>query len=326
MTVGAVAIGRNEGERLRACLTSLKGQVDRVVYVDSGSRDGSVALARSLGVEVVELDPSTPFTAARGRNAGAEALRAGGMPDLIQFIDGDCLLVPGWIAAGQAALDKDPGLGLVTGWRSEIHRNASVYNQMCDVEWHRPAGEIRSCGGDMLVRSTAFDAVGGFNGGLICSEDEDFVLRVRAAGFGAWRLPVDMTRHDANLTRFGQWWQRNVRSGHGFAEVGRMHDQTGERHFVSERRRVWLYGAALPGLILLALLIGLPLLALGLAGVYVLSWARTAQGLAKQGQPGREAAHHALFYTIAKIPNLLGMLLYHWRRLRGQTATLIEYK
>ncbi|SMY06881.1 glycosyltransferase family 2 protein [Flavimaricola marinus] len=321
-SIGAVAIGRNEGERLRHCLTSLIQQVDRVVYVDSGSRDGSVALARSLGVEVVELDTSQAFTAARGRNAGVEALRADGLPDHIQFVDGDCLLVQGWIAAGQAELNRDPTLGLVTGWRSEIHRDASVYNQMCDIEWHRPAGEIRSCGGDMLVRSTAFDKVDGFNPALICSEDEDFCLRVRAAGFTARRLPLDMTRHDANLTRFGQWWQRNVRSGHGFAEVGGMHGT----HFVAERRRVWLYGAVLPLLILLALLAALPLVALILLAIYGLSWWRTARGLKAQGQPGKEAAQHAAFYTLAKLPNLQGMLFYFWRRARGQTATLIEYK
>ena len=46
-----------------------------VVYVDSGSSDGSVGLARSMGAEVVELDLSLPFTAARARNAGFERLQ-----------------------------------------------------------------------------------------------------------------------------------------------------------------------------------------------------------------------------------------------------------
>ena len=69
---GAVAIGRNEGERLKACLRSLVQVCDRVVYVDSGSQDDSVAFARSIGVDVVELDTSTPFTAARARNMDAD--------------------------------------------------------------------------------------------------------------------------------------------------------------------------------------------------------------------------------------------------------------
>ena len=66
--VGAVAIGRNEGERLRRCLSSLAGRVSPLVYVDSGSSDGSPELARSFGAVVVDLDLSRPFTAARARN------------------------------------------------------------------------------------------------------------------------------------------------------------------------------------------------------------------------------------------------------------------
>jgi glycosyltransferase involved in cell wall biosynthesis len=67
---GLVAIGRNEGERLRRCLISAQGVYDHVVYVDSGSSDDSVALAESFGAVVVVLDTARPFTAARARNAG----------------------------------------------------------------------------------------------------------------------------------------------------------------------------------------------------------------------------------------------------------------
>ena len=41
MTVGIVAIGRNEGDRLRRCLQTLDLGVP-VVYVDSASTDGSL--------------------------------------------------------------------------------------------------------------------------------------------------------------------------------------------------------------------------------------------------------------------------------------------
>ena len=66
--VDAVVIGRNEGERLRACLASLQMQVGRVIYVDSGSTDGSADMARDMGAEVIRLDMAQPFTAARARN------------------------------------------------------------------------------------------------------------------------------------------------------------------------------------------------------------------------------------------------------------------
>ena len=96
--LGIVTIGRNEGERLRRCLTSVVGRGLRVVYVDSNSTDGSAALARSLGAEVVELDPSWPVGVPRARNEGFQRLCQID-PDVrfVQFLDGDCELVEGWL-------------------------------------------------------------------------------------------------------------------------------------------------------------------------------------------------------------------------------------
>lgn len=53
-SIGLVAIGRNEGERLKRCLQSVPLDVP-VVYVDSASTDGSVESARSTQATVVEL-------------------------------------------------------------------------------------------------------------------------------------------------------------------------------------------------------------------------------------------------------------------------------
>ncbi|MFO1137956.1 MAG: glycosyltransferase family 2 protein [Paracoccus sp. (in: a-proteobacteria)] len=316
-TLGAVAIGRNEGERLKACLRSLVQVCDRVVYVDSGSQDDSVAFARSIGVDVVELDTSTPFTAARARNAGFEALLADEELDLVQFVDGDCKVQPGWLEAGMVALDLNPDLGLVTGWRSEIRPQDSVYNQMCDVEWHRPAGPIIACGGDMMVRVAAFQLTGGFDPTVIAAEDDEFCLRLAQAGWKLERLPVEMTLHDAAMTRFGQWWQRAKRAGHGFAQLGRMHPP----HFLRERVRVWVYGLALPLLFVLGLFTW-RWLSVAVLALYALSFWKTWRGLS--GQP--MAARQAALLTLAKFPNLLGMLTYHRRRRTGDDMRIIEYK
>ena len=104
MEFGAVAIGRNEGERLMTCLKSLSAAAT-VIYVDSGSTDGSAARARNQGANVIELDMSIAFTAARARNAGFRHLRKMA-PDLsfVQFIDGDCELIADWPAKGLALL------------------------------------------------------------------------------------------------------------------------------------------------------------------------------------------------------------------------------
>lgn len=44
MSVAAIVIGRNEGARLIACLNALE-VCSPVIYVDSGSTDGSVVAA-----------------------------------------------------------------------------------------------------------------------------------------------------------------------------------------------------------------------------------------------------------------------------------------
>ena len=321
MSLGIVLIGRNEGARLERALAAVQGAPARVVYVDSGSTDGSVAAARAAGAEVVELDMSRPFTAARARNAGFAQLETGNAPEHVQFIDGDCALVPGWLDAGQAALRADPALGLVTGWRTEIHPEASLYNALADVEWHRPAGPITVCGGDMLVRAEAFRQIGGFDARVVAAEDDDFCLRLGKAGWKLLRLPRQMTRHDLAMTRFPQWWRRAVRAGHGFAQVGALHPG----HFRRERRRVWMNVAATA-----ALAIGLTAGAWWLAGLaaafFVLSYVRTARGLLRDGMPTARALRLAGLLVLSKFPNFVGMMTYHARAGRGKDAELIEYK
>lgn len=321
-TIGAVVIGRNEGQRLVNCLASMQGEAVRLVYVDSGSSDRSVEEARKAGAEVVLLDTSEPFTAARARNAGFAALTADTPPpDYVQFVDGDCTLEPGWLTHAAKALDETPDIGIITGWRSEIAPRASLYNEMCEFEWHRPPGDIDACGGDMMVRRDLFARLGGFNPRVIAAEDDELCVRVRKDGFRVHRLPIPMTHHDAAMHRFTQWWQRAIRSGHGFAQVGDLHPD----HFVKERRRVWLYGAVLPLLLIVGAVLSLPLL-LAVLALYIASYARTVAGLRRAGLPLDRALRHSVLLFLSKFPNLIGAMRYHKRKRRGWDMEIIEYK
>ncbi|MGY3438335.1 MULTISPECIES: glycosyltransferase [unclassified Marinovum] len=321
--VDLILIGRNEGDRLRRCLASAQGQARRIVYVDSGSTDDSMAVAAAAGAETVALDPARPFTAARARDAGFRHLQAqGGAAAFVQFIDGDCAIAPGWIAAAQQALLADPKRGLVTGWRREVAPEASIYNALADVEWHRPAGDIAACGGDMMVRHDAYEQAGGFDSTVIAAEDDEFCCRLRKSGWVLTRIPTEMTLHDAAMTRFSQWWQRAVRTGHGFAQVGHLHPE----YFRRERARVWVWGLIAPVLALVGLWLA-PWLALIVVLAYGLSWLRTARGLMQhEDLPTRKALHHAVFLTISKFPNLIGMVRFHLRRRMGRDMRIIEYK
>ena len=181
--LGAVAIGRNEGQRLERCLDALLAQGLATVYVDSGSTDGSREAARRRGVEVVELDLSLPFTAARARNAGFERLlELHPAVEFVQFVDGDCELVPDWIERGLAALLAEPDLVAVCAQRKERFPEASPWNRLCDLEWDTPVGEAEACGGDALYRRSALEAVGGFDPRLIAGEEPELCFRLRRQG------------------------------------------------------------------------------------------------------------------------------------------------
>jgi len=317
--VAVVVIGRNEGARLVASLASLQGVVRRIVYVDSGSTDDSLKVARAAGAQVVELDMSVPFTAARARNAGFEALDP--MPAFVQFIDGDCILERGWIKHGLAALHVHPDMGIVTGWRAEICPDASIYNGLCDFEWHGPVGDIDICGGDMLVRTVAFVAVGGFNSGLIAGEDGEFCIRVSQEGWRVHRLAETMTHHDADMMHFFQWWQRAVRTGHAYAQVGAMHSAYAPR----ARLRILVFGAVLPAIVVLALIFA-PVVLFGVLLLYLVSYVRAVCGLRAAGLPPAKACHQSVFLSLSKFPNLIGALTYYWRKIRQTDMVLIEYK
>ncbi|UZD91704.1 glycosyltransferase [Cognatishimia activa] len=317
--VGIVAIGRNEGERLKACLASLP-EVP-VVYVDSGSTDGSVVVAREYGADIVELSAYSPFTAARARREGYERLKQTHNPKFVQFIDGDCLMVQGWLDAALDAMRINPEVGIVTGWRRELHPEVSLYNDLCHHEWNRPAGDILTCGGDMLVRSEVLDQAGPFDDTVIAAEDDEFCVRVRKSGWKIHRIPSEMTRHDAAMLRFGQWWQRAVRSGHGFAQVGHMHPP----YFAREQKRVLVYGLAVPAIILLSLIFSPIIAVLGISA-YLYNYIRTVSGLRGEGLSTGRALRHASLITLSKLPNAIGLIEFHRRRIFGRKMQIIEYK
>ncbi len=323
--LGIVAIGRNEGDRLRQCLESVAGKATTIVYVDSGSTDGSVVLAQSLGVSVVELDLSTPFTAARARNAGfARLLELNSGVDYVQFVDGDCEIVEGWLEAAQQVLDRQPEVVVVCGRRRERYSQASIYNRLCDLEWDTPVGEAKACGGDAMMRVKAVKQVGGYNPSLIAGEEPELCVRLRQQGGKILRIDAEMTLHDAAMTRFSQWWKRTQRAGHAYAEGAFLHGAPPERHWVKESRSIWLWGLGIPAIALvgagltqgwsLLLFLGYPLMTFKIA--------RSSQAM---GRSAKDSWLYATACVIGKFANAQGQLQFYWNRLRGQRSQLIEY-
>jgi len=318
--IGVVVIGRNEGARLIECLKSLHG-AEKIVYVDSGSTDGSVSAAADLGAEIVNLDMSAPFTAARARNAGARRLALSNV-DYVQFIDGDCALDAEWLQKARAFLDASPDFAVACGRRRERRPEASVYNRLCDIEWDTPVGEAAACGGDALMRMSALKDAEFYDESLVAGEEPELCLRLRERGWRIWRLDAEMTLHDAAMTKFRQWWTRARRAGHAYAEISTLHAKSPKRIWRREMLRALFWAAIAPASILSGIFVHPALLA-GLA-------AYPAQAFriycAVHGRLGEDAPAYAAATVVGKFAEAAGILEYFKNRIAGRRAGLFEYK
>jgi GT2 family glycosyltransferase len=323
--IGIVVIGRNEGDRLRRCLESVRGQAACIVYVDSGSTDDSIACGRALADAVVELDLSRPFTAARARNEGFQRLLdlKGGLA-FVFFVDGDCEVVGGWIDEAKRFLMDHPDFAVVWGLRRERYPEKSIYNLLTDIEWlDYPLGETKFCGGDAVARIDAIREVKGFRADLICGEEPEMCIRLRQAGWRIYHLATPMTLHDAAIYRFGQWWKRMLRGGYGFAQGAALHGRPPERYAFLETRRAYIWGFGIPviALILVTIFSWWGLLALIAYPIQLIR-------LRMRGprRSARENWLRAAALLLGKFPEMVGLMKYHIDQIRRAPSRLIEYK
>lgn len=317
-SIGLVAIGRNEGERLKRCLRSVPPHIP-IVYVDSASTDDSVAFAQTTQATVVELDMDKPFSAARARNEGIDALLKQ-HPSLafVQVVDGDCEIERDWISKAARFLETHPSVAAVCGRRRERYPDASVYNRMCDDEWNTPIGEANACGGDALLRVTALQQVGGYDPVLIAGEEPELCQRLRAADWKIWRLDAPMTVHDADMHYFRQYWKRAVRCGFGYTQV--YYKTKSSRGDTMYRREVasaffWTFGVLFAGIFAAGVF--------GPVGLLLAPAIWLVQLLRLRIRYGWADAAHVL---MGKFAEATGALRFVSARLRGHNQSAILYK
>ncbi len=321
--VGIVVIGRNEGKRLIDCLASLRSYArTTIVYVDSASTDGSVAAAKAVGAVVVVLNASTPFTAARARNEGlAKLTELKPSVQLVQFVDGDCVLVPTWLDSALDFIRNRTDVAVVCGRRRERYPERSVYNRLCDIEWNTPVGEAVACGGDSLMLVDAFREAGGFRSELVSGEEPELCGRIRDLGWKVWRLDAEMTCHDAAMTRFSQWWRRAVRSGYGEATIVHTRLGTASRE-KREVARAFFWAAVVP----ITIMVGTYFHPTSLLGflIYPIQVTRVAF---RKGIANDDSWTYGLFMVLSKFAQLQGNLMYLWTTgRRAQRVQSIEHK
>jgi GT2 family glycosyltransferase len=328
VSVGIVVIGRNEEDRLAACLESAAYLGWPVVYVDSGSIDRSVAIAGSYGVEIIELDRASPFSAARARNEGFKRLR-NRQPGIqfVQFLDGDCILLPGWIDVAIRALSTQSKRAAVFGHLLERHADATPYNRLCAMEWRLAPGDLEnfgSLGGISMMRADVFSELGGFRPDVIAGEDSELGVRMGLAGYKITKIDSPMATHDANMSSFRQWWRRAVRAGHAIGQRYDIHGRSALRDCVKERNSTLFWGIGFP---LLVLLMALPTrgASLLLLAAYPALGIRVWRYRRSLGERSGDAALYAAYVLIAKFAHAAGLTRFFISKLT-QRYRIIEYK
>jgi GT2 family glycosyltransferase len=222
MSVAAAVVSFNTRGLLRDCLVSLREQIARVVVVDNGSTDGSWEMVRDEFPDVELLTPPENLGFGRAVNLAARHV---GEPWLA-VANADTAAEPGAVdrllaageRAGQAAVIA-PRLILPDGaTQHSVHPfptiaftaafNAGVTHlaadRLCLVGgWdpERPREVPWAIGAFLLVRRTAFDAVGGFDERQwLYAEDLDLAWRLRRAGWRTLYEPGARVLHDASAS------------------------------------------------------------------------------------------------------------------------------
>ena len=131
-------IVRNEEARLATCLASVKGFADEMVVVDTGSIDGTVAIAEQAGARVEQMEWPGDFAPAR--NHALKFLTG----DWVLVLDADEQLRPEVIPSLKALMAQ-PDVLVINLLRYEIGAAMAPYSSVSrlfrrhpSIQWSRP--------------------------------------------------------------------------------------------------------------------------------------------------------------------------------------------
>lgn len=192
--ISVVVIGRNEGERLRACLASIRCALTEmeheIIYVDSHSRDDSLRVAKQAGARCF-LPKTMLTTAALGRDIGAREARG----DTVLFLDGDMTLEAGFIQAALAAMQQEHCDG-VSGVRHDIYvTDGRVTGENANYFACTRERIVPEFGGAILLRRAALEKAGGWAPNVEAGEEAELHARLNRIGARIVELPIPMITH-----------------------------------------------------------------------------------------------------------------------------------
>lgn len=210
-----VVIGRNEAGLLPDCFRSIH-EIDyprdrlEFLYVDTGSSDDSMEVARRYGVRAVQELSDFP-TAALARNRGIREAKY----DAIHFVDGDMTVSSDYLKRAVPHLSKNR-VACVIGWLEERQATESLIAWAFHHNWEiKQTGFVDAPGGGGTFLKSALLDVGGYAAGLPGMAETEIGIRLRGKGYRILLIDEVMATHDYEVTTLGQLLQWYYRRGYG---------------------------------------------------------------------------------------------------------------
>ena len=192
--ISAIVIGRNEGERLDACMQSIRQALrflqHEIIYVDSRSGDDSIARAKANGARCYLLEDEHT-TAGLGRFAGAKEAKG----EYLLFLDGDMQLSSGFCEKAMMAMAARDADGC-TGIREDLYiKHGEIVGR--NENYFGCTGEriVPEFGGALFIKKEALEKAGGWSPDTIACEEAELHARLRAAGCTILEIPTKMITH-----------------------------------------------------------------------------------------------------------------------------------
>ena len=192
--ISVVVIGRNEGERLHACMESIHAALTilshEIIYVDSRSTDGSVHIAKTHGARCFILSDEKT-TAGLGRFVGTKEAKG----EYLLFLDGDMQLEKGFCEKAMMAMSQR-GYDGCTGIRKDVYlKNGEVASENANYFGCRAERIAPEFGGALFIKKESLEKAGGWAPDTIACEESELHARLKAHKLQIAELPVNMIVH-----------------------------------------------------------------------------------------------------------------------------------
>jgi glycosyltransferase involved in cell wall biosynthesis len=240
--ISFVVIGYNEGLTLQGCLESirsadLKNIAYEVIYIDGGSRDESIKIAETCGVDQLH-GGDRHRKAAENRNLGAKFAKG----NFIQFLDGDMKINREWVAKAFAFINENAIVASVCGYINESGNG--FFKRVLEIDWFHSPGEVKYCGGAALWRREPFLKAGGFPEGVSYGEEPYLCWRIRnEMEMKIVLLNQQMVIHDLGFSGVRDYWRRNIRCGETYSEIASLCINSSDKLYLKETISNFSWGA-----------------------------------------------------------------------------------